>query len=157
MWWTGIGATKVRRALAALDTVDVSLDGVDGIVLADDVEPEPPVAPWVALLPSLDSTPMGWKQRDWFLGAHAAPLFDRSGNIGPTAWVDGRVVGGWAVRARGEVVLRTFEDVGAEAAGALASEAARLTAWLGGTSVSPRFPTPIDRELRSSGAATDAE
>ena len=36
---------------------------------------------------------MGWKERDWFLGEHAEPLFDRNGNAGPTVWRDGRVVG----------------------------------------------------------------
>ena len=37
----------------------------------------------VALLPALDPTPMGYVERDWFLGPHAPALFDRSGNIGP--------------------------------------------------------------------------
>ena len=29
-------------------------------------------------------------------GPHATDLFDRNGNAGPTIWVDGRIVGGWA-------------------------------------------------------------
>ena len=36
---------------------------------------------------------MGWKEREWFLGGHAPALFDRSGNIGPTAWSDARIAG----------------------------------------------------------------
>ena len=70
--------------------------GVPGMVLAGDLEPPPQTGPWAALLPALDSTPMGWQRREWFLGQHAARLFDRTGNVGPTLWWDGRIVGGWA-------------------------------------------------------------
>ncbi len=70
---------------------------------------------WVALLPTLDTTPMGWVERAWFMGDHTKLLFDRNGNIGPTVWVDGRVVGGWAQTKSGEVVSRLLEDVGSDA------------------------------------------
>jgi hypothetical protein len=49
------------------------------------------------------------------------PLFGRTGNIGPTVWWEGRVVGGWA--------------------------AERLEAWPGQARVTPRFRTPLEREL----------
>ena len=65
-------------------------------------EPEP----WIAFLPALDPTTMGWKQRAWYLGDLATfggPVFDRNGNAGPTIWMDGRVVGGWAQRKSGEI------------------------------------------------------
>ncbi len=100
-----------------------------------------------ALLPGLDPTPMGWQARDWFLGPHRAPLFDRTGNIGPTVWWEGRVVGGWAQRASGEIVLRLLEDIGADGAAAVSGQAARLEAWLGANRVTPRFRTPLEREL----------
>jgi hypothetical protein len=74
-------------------------------------------------------------------------LFDRSGNIGPTVWVDGRVVGGWAQRADGEVVFRLLEDVGAQATREVAQQAGRLTEWIGPVRVTPRFRTPLEREL----------
>jgi hypothetical protein len=91
---------------------------------------------------------MGWRERAWYVGAHAAALFDRSGNIGPTAWWDGRIVGGWAQRKDGEVAVRLLEDVGAEATAAIAAEAQRLREWIGpGTTVTPRFRTPLEREL----------
>lgn len=153
MWWTGLGATEVNAALSALDVVKVDLDGQTGVVLIDDIDPEPAAEPWVALLPSLDPTPMGWKSRDWYVGDHAPRLFDRSGNIGPTVWSDGRIVGGWAVR-RGEakgtstVVFELFDDIGRQASDAVARKAAQLEAWLDGVTVTPRFPTPIDRDLR---------
>ena len=87
-------------------------------MLADDVEPAGDPGPWVALLPALDPTPMGWQQRDWFLGPHGPALFDRSGNIGPTVWVDGRIVGGWAQRRDGEVAVRLLERLPRAAADA---------------------------------------
>ena len=60
-----------------------------GFVLADDAAPVRAGAPFAALLPSLDTTVMGWTERRWFLGPHGGRLFDRSGNPGPTVWWDG--------------------------------------------------------------------
>lgn len=148
-WWTGWTARDARRALDTIGVVEVGLDGATGVALAEDLEPEPDREPWVALLPALDPTLMGWKERDWYLGGHAPALFDRSGNPGPTIWVDGRVVGGWAQRKDGEVVTRLLEDVGAETGRAVDAEAARLEAWLGDIRVTPKFRTPLERELSS--------
>jgi len=146
-WWTGLPMGQVRPAVAATGAVEVDLDGIPGLVLADDLDPVPPPEPWAALLPALDPTTMGWAGRDFYLGPHRPVLFDRNGNAGPAIWWDGRVVGGWAQRATGEVVLRLLEDVGADATTAIETEAARLTDWLGPTRVTPRFRTPLEREL----------
>ena len=112
-WWGGWTGGQTKAALAALPVAEVDLDGQPGIALADDLEFPAEVAPVATLLPALDPTPMGWQERDWFLGEHRAALFDRTGNIGPTVWWAGRVVGGWAQRASGEVVYRLLEDIGA--------------------------------------------
>jgi winged helix DNA-binding protein len=146
-WWTGWTASQVRAALGQLATAEVDLDGTPGVVLAGDQDPEPANRPWAALLPALDPTPMGWRERGWFLGGHGPALFDRSGNIGPTVWWDGRVVGGWAQRPGSEIVFRLLEDTGTEAAAAVAAEAERLRVWLGPVRVTPRFRTPLEREL----------
>jgi hypothetical protein len=118
-------------------------------MLAADEDAPPAAAPWPALLPALDPAAMGWRERGWYVGGHAAALFDRSGNIGPTAWWDGRIVGGWAQRKDGEIAVRLLEDAGAEAAAALAAEAQRLSEWIGDPKVriTPRFRTPLEREL----------
>ena len=113
------------------------------------MDPVPAPEPWVALLPALDPTPMGWAQRDWYLGPHRPILFDRNGNVGPTVWVDGRIVGGWAQRGSGEVVHRLLEDVGREAADRVAAAAAELSGWIGPVRVTPRFRTPLEQELTS--------
>jgi hypothetical protein len=147
-WWTGWPLGQVRKALTEIGPMEVDLDGVPGIALPgddEDIETEP----WIALLPALDATPMGWAGRSWYLGPHAGPLFDRNGNIGPTVWSDGRIVGGWAQRRDGEVVVRLLEDIGTEAAAAVETAAAGLTAWIGPIRVMPRFRTPLERELSS--------
>jgi hypothetical protein len=148
-WWTGLTAGQVKRALAAAGAAEVDLDGTPGLVLADDLEPPPPAEPWVALLPALDPTVMGWSGREWYLGEHGPTLFDRNGNAGPTVWWDGRIVGGWAQRRDGEVAVRLLEDVGAEGVAAVEAAAGRLQAWLGNVRVTPRFRTPLERELRA--------
>jgi len=146
-WWAGWTGAQTKAALAALPVTEVDLDGQPGVALADDLD-FPTGAPSVAtLLPALDPTPMGWQSRSWYLGPHAPALFDRTGNIGPTVWWAGRVVGGWAQRASGEVVYRLLEDIGADGTAAVTTEAAALEAWLGAARVTPRFHTPLEREL----------
>ncbi|SEL73006.1 winged helix DNA-binding domain-containing protein [Rhodococcus maanshanensis] len=142
-WWLGSTVSTVRKALSALDVVTVDLDGRAGYLLADDQERDDPVEPWAALLPALDPTTMGWRDRDWYLGPHKDLLFDTSGNAGPTAWWDGRIVGGWWQDEAGQVVVHLLEDVGAEARRAFDEEAVTLSAWLQGDKVLPRFPSPL--------------
>jgi hypothetical protein len=150
-WWTGLTGAAVKQALASLGAVEVELDdgsGVGaGVVLPGDEAPVRAAGPWVALLPALDPTAMGWSQRAWYLGPHAGALFDRSGNVGPTVWSDGRIVGGWAQRADGEVVVRLLEDVGADTAAEIERSAQRLAEWIGPVRVKSRFRTPLEREL----------
>jgi hypothetical protein len=146
-WWTGWTMSAARAALASIGAVEVALDGAVGYVMADDVDPVPAPAPAAALLPALDPTAMGWTEREWYLGAHRGALFDRSGNIGPTVWWNGRIVGGWAQRRDGEVVTRLLEDVGGEAYAAVAAAAQDLAEWFGPTRIRSRFATPLEREL----------
>jgi hypothetical protein len=146
-WWAGWTGAQTKAALAALPVAEVDLDGQAGVALADDLD-FPADAPEVAaLLPALDPAPMGWQARAWYLGPHTPLLFDRTGNVGPTVWWAGRVVGGWAQRASGEVVYRLLEDIGADGTAAVAAQAAALEAWLGPARVTPRFRTPQEREL----------
>jgi hypothetical protein len=60
-WWTGWTMSATRTAVHALHAVEVSLDdGGTGWVMPDDVAPADHAGPSVALLPSLDPSPMGW-------------------------------------------------------------------------------------------------
>mgnify|MGYP001486975006 CR=1 FL=1 len=140
-WWLGATKTAVRRALAEVAAERVSLDSGDlGWVLPGDAEPGPDVGPWAALLPTLDPTTMGWKQRDFYLDPGDVPyLFDSVGNAGPTAWWNGRIVGCWVQEPDGRVRVVPRHDPGAQARAALDREAARLTAWFGGEVVNSVF------------------
>jgi hypothetical protein len=151
-WWTGWTVRATKVALEAVGAVEVSLDGgATGYVLPDDLDPTPPVEPWIALLPALDATTMGWTARDWYLGSHRPKLFDTNGNGGPTIWVDGRIVGGWAQLRSGEVVPFLLEDVGTEATRHIEAEAAALEAWIGPARVTGSFPTPMEVALQAKG------
>ena len=149
VWWTGWNRGDVRRALAAVAAEPVELDsGGTGHVLPGDAGPAPESPPYAALLPALDPTGMGWRERDWYLPPeHTAELFDRTGNIGPTVWWDGRIVGGWAQRPDGELVRELLDDVGAEAEAAIDAAAEGLAAFIGGVRITPRFRTPLERRL----------
>ncbi|MEU0496241.1 winged helix DNA-binding domain-containing protein [Mycobacterium sp. NPDC006124] len=144
-WFFGQTLGWTRDGLRDVGAVEVDLAGTPGYALADDLEPEISSERWCALLPGLDVTTMGWKQRDWYLGAHEAEVFDRNGNGGPTAWCDGRIVGAWTQDADGRVVVRLVEAVDATASKALAHEADELTDWLGGVRIAPRFPSPVTK------------
>jgi hypothetical protein len=146
-WWAGWTAGQTKKALTAVEAVAVDLDGQVGYVLPGDEAPEVPVEPWVAFLPALDSTPMGWKERGWYLGDHKAKLFDNTGNVGPTIWADGRIIGGWGQPESGEVRYQLLEDVGQETLAQVEAEAARWTTWLAGVRVTPRFRAPLEKHL----------
>jgi hypothetical protein len=146
-WWTGLTLGQVRRALAIIETEVVELESGMGLALAGDLDAAGTEEPWVALLPALDPTVMGWAERSWYLGDHERALFDRSGNAGPTVWCDGRIVGGWAQRKDGTVVTHLLEDVGTEARAAIDGQVDQLHRWLGPVRVTPRFRTPLERQL----------
>lgn len=146
-WWTGWTAKRSAATLEALGAVEVALEGGVGFAVPEDLDPVEPPEPWIALLPSLDPTIMGWKERAWYLGDHAPLLFDRAGNAGPTVWVNGRAVGAWAHADDGEVRVVLLERVDARARRAIDLEREHLRTWLGDVRLKPRFRTPLDREL----------
>lgn len=143
-WWAGWTVAATKQALGSAGDVPAP----EALSAAERGE----VEPWAALVPSLDPTTMGWKDRSWYLGDLGPALFDANGNAGPAIWWSGRMVGGWAQRATGEVVTRLLVDIGREGTDAVQAEAARLQRWLdaGGTVVKPRFRTPLQHELASS-------
>jgi hypothetical protein len=144
VWWLGATKTIVRRALGDVGAVQVVLDGGGtGWVLPDDLDAVAPVTPWAALLPTLDPTVMGWKERAFYLDPADTPyLFDSNGNAGNTAWWDGRIVGCWVQDDDAVVRVVLRHDVGAEATAALDAEAARLTAWLDGVRIVNVYASP---------------
>lgn len=157
VWWLGATKTAVRRALADVDAVEVALEsGTTGWVLPDDAaldgRDESDGEPWAALLPTLDPTVMGWKERAFYLDpADTAYLFDSNGNAGNTAWWDGRIVGCWVQDdddPRAPVRLLVRGDLGSRARSALEAEAERLTAWLDGVRITNVYASPQMRGAR---------
>ena len=137
VWWLGATKTAVRRALGDVGAVEVRLAEGPGYLMPDDLDDVPEPEPWAALLPTLDPTTMGWKERDFYLSPEdKGYLFDSNGNGGTTAWWGGRIVGCWVQEDDGTVRVVLRNDVGAEAMAALEAEAERLTRWLAGTRVS---------------------
>ena len=84
---------------------------------------------------------MGWFDCDWYPGERRNEVFDSNGNAGPTAWCNGRVVGGWYRDADARVQLQLLEKPGQGARRALQQLAEELTAWLDGVRTSPKFPS----------------
>lgn len=150
VWWLGATKTAVRRALTELGAVEVGLTGGVGYLLPDDLADVAEPEPWAALLPVLDPTTMGWKQRGFYLAAEDVPqLFDRNGNAGTTAWWNGRIVGCWVQDPEGVLSVQLLHDVGAEGASALDTEADRLTVWLAGHRVGTVYPSALMKATRS--------
>src|SRR5262249_50191283 len=117
--WFGTTLTAARVALTDIGAAQGDLEGGAGFALPDDLEGGRAAPPWCALLPGLDATTMGWLARDWYLGAHRDQVFDRNGNAGPTAWWNGRVVGGWYQDGDARVQLQLREDPGRDGRRAL--------------------------------------
>ncbi len=150
-WWAGWNKSTVRRALSGCPTTEVDLHGETGIALStpEAAEDDPgPATPVAALLPSLDPTPMGWKRRDWFFGLDQQHVFDRNGNIGPTLWWDGEIVGSWGITPAGELRLTVIADRGAAARAALEDAASCLHERLQGAVITPAIRTPAERSLQ---------
>ena len=146
-WWAGWPVTATRTALADVAAEEVDLaDGV-GWVLPGDGDEVGGREPWVAALPSLDPTTMGWKERSWYLPEAAAEAFDRNGNAGPTLWVDGRVVGAWAQAADGRMLTRYVERVAAPRRAELDERLATLASAVGETRWTVRFPGRLHPDL----------
>jgi hypothetical protein len=149
VWWLGATKGAVRRALGELHAVEVALREGVGYLLPDDLDDVPEPEPWAALLPVLDPTTMGWKQRGFYLDEEDVPhLFDTNGNAGTTAWWAGRIVGCWVQDDDGVVSVVLRHDIGDEARSALDAEASRLTEWLDGHRVGTVYTSPLMKSAR---------
>lgn len=148
-WWTGWTVALTKHALAGCGAEQVELEDGPGWVAQGDTESpdDEPVPGWVALLPSLDPTTMGWKDRGWYLDPACADAFDSVGNAGATIWADGRVVGAWSMGVDGGFRSHYFLEVDAGTRTAVEAEAERLCALIGETRFSVRFPGHMQKAL----------
>jgi hypothetical protein len=146
VWWTGLGKTKVRRALEELEDqlVEVSVPeiGKGFFMLRVDLKQieaiKPPHQPVINLLPSLDPYLMGYKQRARYLDQeHYDLVFDRSGNATSVILVDGRVVGVWDFEDGKEPLAKAFlfQELGRSLRDGIYAEAERLGEFIAETKV----------------------
>lgn len=147
-WWTGWSKGVALRALKASRAIEIDTEQGPAHIASDDLVLEGTAPPWVALLPSLDSTAMGWKDRGWYVSdALATEVFDRSGNAGPTIWADGQIVGGWAQRGDGSIATELAAPLTPGHRRMLADEIERVQALVGDVRFHVRFPSPMARRL----------
>jgi hypothetical protein len=145
-WWMGWTMARTKQALADSGAVEADLEGGPAWLAIND-EPSPQPEPWVAVLPGLDPTTMGWKQREWYLPDGAAESFDSNGNGGPTLWVDGRIVGAWAQTRDGQVHTHYFEKVAAGRRREIDARISEVKAMIGPARFTVRFPGEIHGRL----------
>ncbi|MGW3206037.1 DNA glycosylase AlkZ-like family protein [Streptomyces sp. NPDC001135] len=151
-WWTGWTVTGTRKALAATGAQAAERDEGTGYLLPEHLEELQELEavkategpdPAAALLPGLDPTPMGWRHRHWYLDPdHTKALFDRNGNIGPTIWWNGRIVGSRAQHADGHINHHLLTDPGSEARTAVEAEIHRTLAFPRRHPRHPLLPDP---------------
>ena len=147
VWWLGATKAIVRAALRDNEALEVRLDsGSTGWVLPDDtadLERPPDRTPWAALLPTLDPTTMGWRERAFYLDAEHTPyLFDRAGNGGSTVWVNGRILGCWVQDEGERVTPIVMGEVSRPQRRLIDAEAARLDEFIGREHIHNVFASP---------------
>lgn len=145
-WWMGWTVRRTKQALSDCGAVEAELEGEAGWLAAED-PPLGPVEPWVAVLPGLDPTIMGWKLREWYLPKTSLEVFDTVGNGGPSLWVDGRVVGAWAQSKEGSIHTHYFERVAASRRREIDQRIEQLKSWIGDTRFTVRFPGDVHARL----------
>ena len=151
-WYFGWTAKLAKSALDTIQAQQVELDDQSiGWILENDLAKLDKVDPWVQLLPGLDASTMGWKNRDWYIDPDVVPmLFDRFGNAGPVIWADGKVIGSWIQKPDGSIAYQLTEKIGRKHQKLLNDAIDRTVAFCGDVIVRPRFPAKIQKELLKS-------
>ncbi|MFX1328316.1 MAG: DNA glycosylase AlkZ-like family protein [Promethearchaeota archaeon] len=103
-WWTGLTKSKVRDTIKtfedSLKKVKISTCKGNFLMNYSDINKLQKLTnldkPPLLLLPELDPYPMGYKERERYVNIHNYnKIFDRSGNIAATIFLDGIVIGVW--------------------------------------------------------------
>ena len=150
-WWFGWTAKLTKAAFSRLRVTEVILEsGSEGWVLAGDEEDASDPQPWVSVLPGLDATTMGWKERSWYLDPKVGnEVFDRNGNAGPTIWLNGIVIGGWVQRDDASIRYELYHRVTKAQRKLIENEIERVESFLRDDVVRPRFPARNQKRLLS--------
>ena len=157
-WWTGWSAGEVKRALAAIEPVEVELDGGEtGLVLADDTAPvrAPEAVGGAAARPRPDGD-----------GLDGTGVVRRAARRRAVRPLRQHRADGVVVRAHRRRLGPAARRRGGGAAARGRRRRRRRRRWtrrrpgsrrfLGGTRMPPRFRTPLERELGATSARPDA-
>jgi len=110
-WWSGIGKTKIRKALQRMndDICNIRISGLENefLMLIEEKERigkySAQQEPMVNFLPCQDPYIMGYKDRARYIDeARYFNVFDRSGNGTSSILIDGRVEGVWDIEEKPE-------------------------------------------------------
>lgn len=114
-WWTGLTKLKIREALqnikSQLNSVTISSIKGKFITLNSDIEQLHNLNnvdnPTLIFLPELDPYPMGYKDRERYIDSkNYNKIFDRSGNIAATIFLDGIAIGVWDTEEKSEPIIK---------------------------------------------------
>lgn len=116
-WWTGLGRTKIRKALSTLrpQVSQIEIANLEeGYFVHQSEEGQlrdtaQEARGVVNLLPELDSFLMGYKERRRYLDPHHTSwIFDRSGNATSTILLDGRAIGVWDFEEGTQPIIKIY-------------------------------------------------
>ncbi|MFX0037987.1 MAG: DNA glycosylase AlkZ-like family protein [Promethearchaeota archaeon] len=114
-WWTGLTKTEIREGLTNIeqDLNKIKISSLKGnfLIINSDIEIMQNLInvdkPSLSLLPELDSYPMGYKYRDRYVNANNyTKIFDRSGNVAATIFLDGIAIGVWDTEEKPEHLVK---------------------------------------------------
>ena len=154
VWWLGATKAAVRAALSDVDAIQVELEnGSTGWVLPHDtadLEVPAPKDPWVARLPVLDPTTMGWRSASsTSIRAHAVSLRPcrqrRHDDLDQRA--DRRVLGSGRSGAR---AAHPDGKRSRRVSSACSTQRRRLDEFLGGEHITNVFASPQMKHQRLS-------
>lgn len=103
-WWTGLTKTQIKSALKCIESqikrLKIASTQNSYIIFKEQIENaiNNPLSGkhTLTILPLLDPYPMGYKDRERYIDTkHYNKIFDRSGNITSTIFLDGAVIGVW--------------------------------------------------------------
>lgn len=116
-WWTGLKKTKIRDVLKPIEQnlEKVKISNVKKTYIMDKEElanlenNSTYEKPSLSLLPGLDPYPMGYKDRERYINAqNYNNLFDRSGNITSTIFLNGKAIGVWDTEEEPEPLIKFY-------------------------------------------------
>ncbi|MFX1600315.1 MAG: DNA glycosylase AlkZ-like family protein, partial [Promethearchaeota archaeon] len=136
-WWTGFTKTIIRDALQNIKSqfAHVKITSIKGNFLISklDIDQLKNITndndPAIKLLPELDPYPMGYKDRDRYIDINNYnKIFDRSGNITSTIFLDGVVIGVWDTEETPKPMIKfhLFHPIGNELLNAIYFKAKKI-------------------------------